>query len=93
MGGGVKFACHNLCLLGLKNLPLREFPFTDMCSPFTHLVPVETEMISASSIQTSLQLNVYNKCNGWDVWWNGTTSVPKSALRYVVDKVKLYMGV
>ena len=28
-------------------------------------------------------------CNGWNVYWNGTASVPKSVLRYVVDKVKL----
>ena len=30
-----------------------------------------------------------HKCNGWDVWWNGTTGAPMSVLCYVVDKVKL----
>ena len=29
-----------------------------------------------------------NKCKGWDVLLNGTTSVPKSVLRYTVDKVR-----
>ena len=28
------------------------------------------------------------ECNGWDVCMNGTTSVPKSILRYSVDKVR-----
>ena len=28
-------------------------------------------------------------CNGLDVCMNGTTSVPKSVLRYEVDKVRL----
>ena len=32
-------------------------------------------------------------CNGWDVCVNGTTSVPKSVLRYVVDKVRLFVSI
>ena len=31
-------------------------------------------------------------CNGWDVCMNGTTRVPRSVLRYVVDKVKLNLS-
>ena len=32
-------------------------------------------------------------CNGWDVRINGTTSMPKSVLRYVMDKVRLFVPV
>ena len=32
-------------------------------------------------------------CNGWNVRRNGTTSVPMSVLRYVVDKVKLFVPI
>lgn len=38
-----------------SNVPFKELPFTDMCSPLTHLVPVETEMIVKSSIAASLK--------------------------------------
>ena len=30
-----------------------------------------------------------NTCKGWKVWLNGTTSVPKSVPRFVLDKVGL----
>ena len=37
----------------------------------------------------SIQLyKTYNRCNGWKVWSNGTTCMPKSIPRYVVDKVR-----
>ena len=36
---------------------------------------------------------VRNVSNSWMVWRNGTTSVPKSVLRYVVDKVKLFVPI
>ena len=29
-----------------------------------------------------------NSCNRWDVWSNGTTCVPKSVPRFVLDKVR-----
>ena len=35
----------------------------------------------------------YNTCNGLMVCMNGTTSVPKSILHYVVDKVKLFVPI
>ena len=39
-------------------------------------------------LTTSSTDNCTSKCNGWKVRWNGTTTVPKSVLRYVVDKVR-----
>ena len=34
------------------------------------------------------QLYISNICDGWKVWSNGTTSVPKSVPRFVLDKVR-----
>ena len=34
-----------------------------------------------------------SKCNRWNVCMKGTTSAPKSALRYIVDKVKLLVAI
>ena len=33
-----------------------------------------------------------NKCNGWEVFMNGTTSVPMSVPRLVLDKVRLFVS-
>ena len=48
---------------------------------------------TAPSASTSKYVTVVYLCNGWDICMNGTTSAPKSVLRYVVDKVKLIVPI
>ena len=37
--------------------------------------------------------NTHYTCNGLDICMIGTTSVPKSVLHYVVDKVRLFVPI
>ena len=54
----------------------KHFSITEFC----------VKLIDISSSERPKHVHLYN---GWKVCWNGTTSVPKSVLSYVVDKVKL----
>ena len=55
------------------------------------LVGVLNSVSSIGAVPVSFMLlesSAGSACNRWKVWWNRTTSVPKSVLRYDVDKVK-----
>ena len=40
---------------------------------------------------TTHEMYLVDTCNGWNGCMNGTTSMPMSVPRYVVDKVKLIL--
>lgn len=50
------------------DLPFSEFPFTDMCSPLTHLVPVDTEMIFILVISGSVVITIPAKTFLRECW-------------------------
>ena len=47
-------------------------------------------VLNISLFTSSNAILATDECNGWDVVMNGTTSVTKSNLRYVVDKNGCY---
>ena len=51
-GGSKLVANGGTSFVIISSLPFNEFPLTDICSPFTHLVPVVTAITSISSIES-----------------------------------------
>ena len=54
---------------------------------------IQSPLLSCSHGRNACKNSSQLKCNGRDVSMNGTTSVPKSILRYVVDKVRLFVPI